>query len=56
MNLKNWKRAFIFIIIGSVQYVVLTFIAMLSYAGGSYINHNAPGYSFWSNYFSGLGQ
>ncbi len=57
MNDKNWREwAFIFEMIGIIQYVILTFIAMLFYAGGTSVDPSAPGYSFWANFFSDLGR
>ncbi|MFX0187775.1 MAG: hypothetical protein ACFE8A_08570 [Candidatus Hodarchaeota archaeon] len=57
MNIKNWREfAFIFLMIGCVQYIILTTIAMFFYAGGTIINPNASGYSFWHNFFSDLGR
>ncbi len=41
--------------IGTIQFVIITFIAMLLYTGGTYQNPNRPGYSFWENFFSDLG-
>jgi len=56
MNEKNWReKAFIFGMFGSIQYVVLTFIAMFFYTGGNFVDRSAPGYSFWLNFFSNLG-
>ncbi|MFX1566756.1 MAG: DUF998 domain-containing protein [Promethearchaeota archaeon] len=40
---------------GSLQFIIITFIAMLFYPGGTYIDPNISGYSFFSNYFSDLG-
>ena len=56
MSEKNWKEwAYILIIFGCIQYVILTTLAMIFYAGGTAVNKNAPGYSFWANFFSDLG-
>jgi hypothetical protein len=41
---------------GCIQFVVLTFIAMLTYGGGTRINPNSNGYSFFHNFFSDLGR
>jgi hypothetical protein len=55
-NLKNFrKKIFIFGIFGSIQFVVLSTIAMFFYAGGTQIDPSSKGYSFWFNYFSDLG-
>jgi hypothetical protein len=48
--------AFILAIIGCVQFIILTTVAMFFYPGGTYTDHNATGYSFWSNFFSDLGR
>jgi len=57
MNLKNWRKlAYVFIIIGPLQYIIFTGIAMHYYAGGTLINPNTSGYSFWQNFFSDLGR
>jgi hypothetical protein len=42
--------------VGCVQFIVLTTIAMFYYPGGTYTNHDTVGYSFWSNFFSDLGR
>ena len=42
-------------IYASIQWVILTFVAMLFYAGGTIANPNSPGYDFFSNYNSDLG-
>jgi len=55
--IKNWKLfASLFIIFGPAQYIVLTAIAMLFYAGGTMIDPLSPGYDFWGNFFSDLGR
>ena len=57
MNEKNWReKAFIFGMIGPILYIIFTSIAMLFYAGGTMFDPNAPGYTFWANYFSDLGR
>ncbi|MBY9021168.1 MAG: hypothetical protein KGD67_08925 [Candidatus Lokiarchaeota archaeon] len=56
-KLKNWKiLASLFIIFGPAQYIVLTAVAMLFYAGGTLINPLSQGYYFWGNFFSDLGR
>ena len=40
---------------GSLQFIIITFIAMPFYPGGTYIDSNVSGYSFFFNYFSDLG-
>lgn len=57
MNSKNWReRAYILMIIGVIQGLILTTLAMIFYAGGTAVNNNAPGYSFWANFFSDTGR
>ncbi|MHA1488132.1 MAG: hypothetical protein ACTSRI_00340 [Promethearchaeota archaeon] len=57
MNLKNWRQwAYILNMIGCIQFIFFTFIGMLFYAGGTYIDPTIPGYSFFSNYFSDIGR
>lgn len=55
--IKNWKLfASLFIIFGAAQYIILTAVAMLFYAGGTMIDSLSPGYYFWGNFFSDLGR
>lgn len=55
MNLKNWKEiAFVLSIIGCIEYVVLTTIAMFFYGGGSEMDPNSPGFSLSKNYLGDL--
>ena len=55
MNFEIWrKRIFAFLVIGAIQYVVIGFICMLFYAGGTNMDPNVSGYSFFSNYLSDL--
>lgn len=57
MTRKNWKSlAFLIVILGSIQFIILTFIAMFFYKGGTYIDPSTSQYIFWYNYFSDLGQ
>lgn len=57
MNYKNWRKwAYFLTMIGCAQFVILTFIGMLFYAGGTYIDPNSPGYSFFLNFFSDIGR
>jgi len=49
------RRLYLAIAIGCAVFVVFTLIAMLTYAGGSVDNHNAPGYSFTHSFLSNLG-
>lgn len=57
MKIKNWKESiFLSNMIIPFLYVILSSIAMLFYAGGTYIDSNTQGYSFWSNFLSDLGR
>ena len=51
--LKKW--ASILNIIGCLQFIILTSIAMLYYAGGTYADSTPTNYQFWYNFFSDLG-
>jgi len=56
MNLNNWRKyAYISNMVGCIQFVILTFIGMLFYAGGTLLHPNRPGYSFFQNFFSEIG-
>ena len=50
-------RQYIFLatMVGCIQFVLLTLIAMLFYPGGTHDDPAAPGYSFFNNFFSDLG-
>jgi hypothetical protein len=53
----GWRRmAFFLAIIGVVQFFVLCAIAMLFYPGGTELNPNIKGYSFFMNAYSDLGR
>lgn len=57
MKLENWKeKAFLFVILGCTVYVILIFLAMAFYPGGTPTNPNTHGYTFWENYLSDLGR
>lgn len=57
MENRTWHSwGYIIIIIGSVQFIVLTIIAMFFYKGGNYVNPSTSYYLFWYNYFSDLGR
>lgn len=57
MEIKDWKKYFYFLMMfGSIQFSILSFIAMLFYQGGTITNPNIPGYSFFHNFFSDLGR
>jgi hypothetical membrane protein len=56
MSEKSWReKAFIFGMIAAITYAILPLIAMVFYAGGTMVDPNAPGYTFWENFFSDLG-
>jgi hypothetical protein len=53
----NWRRwACILAMLGCVQFIILTTVAMFYYPGGTYTNHDTVGYSVWSHFFSDLGR
>lgn len=57
MNIKNWKNhAALSLFLSSVIYLVLMFLAMTFYAGGTRDNPLFPGYSFWGNTISDSGR
>ncbi|MFX1524934.1 MAG: hypothetical protein ACFFCC_15605 [Promethearchaeota archaeon] len=58
MNTKLRLRIFLFIlsIVGCLQFIILTIIAMVFYRGGTYVDPSSEGYIFWYNYFSDLGR
>jgi hypothetical protein len=41
--------------VGCIQFVVLTLLAMLVYGGGTVVDPTTRGYSFFTNFFSDLG-
>jgi hypothetical protein len=49
------RKLYLTIAIGCALFVVLTLIAMLTYAGGNYDDQAAKGYSFTHNFLSNLG-
>ncbi len=49
------KKLYLFITAGCGLFVVLTIIAMLTYAGGAVDNPSTTGYSFTHNFLSNLG-
>jgi hypothetical membrane protein len=49
------RKLYLTIAIGCAIFVVLTLIAMLTYAGGSVDDNTASGYSFTHNFLSNLG-
>jgi hypothetical protein len=54
-KLQKIRGLFLTIVIGCVMFIVLTLIAMLTYAGGAVDNHAAKGYSFTHDFLSNLG-
>ena len=42
--------------IGCVQFIVLTTVAMFLYPGGTHADNTTASYSFWNNFFSDLGR
>ena len=54
---ENWRKiAFFLAIIGVIQFFVLCVIAMLFYPGGTDLNPDIKGYSFFMNAYSDLGR
>ncbi len=49
------KNVFPLAMAGCAQFVLLTFLAMLAYPGGTYQEPSAQGYQFFRNFFSDLG-
>ena len=49
------KNIFLLTMAGCAQFVLLTFLAMLAYPGGTYQEPSAQGYQFFRNFFSDLG-
>jgi hypothetical membrane protein len=54
-NLHKTRPLFLIIAIGCAAFVVLTSLAMLTYAGGAVDDHASRGYSFTHNFLSNLG-
>jgi hypothetical protein len=51
-----WRRkAFSWVAVGCVQFVILTVVAMWFYPGGTIADPTTQGYSFFANFFSELG-
>lgn len=50
------KDIFPLTVIGSIQFIALTIIAMITYQGGTRLDPTSKGYSFFSNFFSDLGR
>ncbi len=57
MNVENWKnKAVIGMILGQVLFLILVFLAMIFYAGGTRDYPALIGYSFWGNTISDSGR
>jgi hypothetical membrane protein len=52
---EKLRKLYLTIAIGCALFVVLTLIAMLTYAGGTVDDYSAKGYSFTHNFLSNLG-
>ncbi len=53
---SSWRRkAFAWVVVGCILFVVLTAVAMWFYPGGSMTDPTTRGYSFFTNFFSELG-
>lgn len=50
------KDIFPLTVIGGIQFIILTAIAMITYKGGTRLDSTSEGYSFFSNFFSDLGR
>jgi len=57
MKFNNWREfAFFLMMVSSILWFILTFLAMMFYSGGTIVNPNSPGYDFFSNFNSDLGR
>jgi len=57
-NSTKWymkNNLLVFTLFGHLQFVVITFLAMLVYSGGHALDIDHQGYQFASNFFSDLG-
>ena len=54
-SLQKTQKLYLYIAAGCALFVVLTLIAMLTYAGGSVDNPSTRGYTFTHNFLSNLG-
>jgi hypothetical protein len=53
---KSWRENIFFLtMVGCIQFVILTLIAMVLYPGGTHADPTTKGYSFFRNFFSDLG-
>lgn len=50
------KTVFQIVVLACLTFVVVTVVAMFTYAGGTNADHNHPGYAFFTNFFSDLGR
>ncbi|MCP5100827.1 MAG: hypothetical protein GY943_35195 [Chloroflexi bacterium] len=53
--MRVWKRPYAVVMVGCIQFLLLTIIAMLLYPGGVWGNETTVGYNFFQNFFSDLG-
>jgi len=55
--IDKWRFfGFSFVMVAPIQYLIVGFIAMYFYSGGTLYNFSQPGFTFWGNYFSDLGR
>lgn len=54
--MKKTPFAFQLLYISCISFLVLTAIAMFFFPGGTILDHNTKGYSFFNNFFSELGR
>lgn len=55
-KIASWgNRPFLFTLYACIQFIVLTFIGMLAFPGGTHSDPTSHGYSFFRNFFSSLG-
>ena len=55
-SMKSWREwVYAAVMVGCIQFVVLTVIAMVFYPGGTHGDPTTKGYSFFRNFFSDLG-
>ena len=50
------EQLFPLTVVGSIQFLILSVIAMFTYRGGTRLDPASKGYSFFSNFFSDLGR
>ncbi|MHA1975604.1 MAG: hypothetical protein ACW98I_01755 [Candidatus Hodarchaeales archaeon] len=50
------ENMFPLVIAGTLQFIILSFIAMIFYEGGTRIDESAQGYGFFTNFLSDLGR